>query len=66
MKPCSLLQGQWMACSVEIPNVEEQGEVKDFEGKRTAPCKAAAGHPQYQNWCMCTLLAEAKLAIFLV
>lgn len=55
-----------MACSVEIPNVEEQGEVKDFEGKRTAPCKAAAGHPQYQNWCMCTLLAEAKLAIFLV
>lgn len=33
-----------MRCTLEITNVEEQREVKDFEGKRTAPCKAAAGH----------------------
>lgn len=45
MKPCRLLWGQWMRHTLEITNVEEQREVvKDFEGKRTAPCKAAAGH----------------------
>ena len=34
-----------MRRTLEIPNVEEHGEVvKDFEGKRTALCKAAAGH----------------------
>lgn len=44
-KLCRLLQGQWMKCSLEIPNLEEQGEeMKDFEDKRTAPWKAAAGY----------------------
>lgn len=32
-----------MRCTSEIANVEKQGEVKDFEGKTTAPCKAVAG-----------------------
>lgn len=44
MKPCRLLQGRWMRHTLDIPNVEEKGEVKDFEGKRMASHKAAAGH----------------------
>lgn len=40
-----LLQGQWLKCTLEIPNLEEQGEeIKDFEGKRTVPYNAAAGY----------------------
>jgi len=34
-----------MRLTLQILNVEEQREdMKDFEGKRTAPCKAAARH----------------------
>lgn len=37
------LHGQRMRHTLEIPEAEEQGEVvKDFEGKRAVPCKAAA------------------------
>lgn len=44
-KPCRLLQGQWMAHTVDIPNVEKQWEeMRGFEGQRTTPSRATAGH----------------------
>lgn len=49
-KVCSVLQSsadsfRVNGCSLDIPNLEEQGEeMKDFEGKRSAAYKAAAGY----------------------